>query len=438
MPPFDIGIIALLVMVAAVLAGLFVPVALMICSFVGVWAIKGSPDLAVKLMAQAANDAIGSYFFGIVPLFVMMGLIVAETGMGRDAYDVANIFFRRIRGGLGVGTVAANAVFAAITGISIASAAVFTKIAVPEMIRHGYSPRFATGVVAGSSVLGMLIPPSLLLILYAIIAEQSVGDMFLAGVIPGIVLALFFGLGILLVAYLRPSALGNIHGDDREDVPTLSFAEIATRGAPIFLLIVVVLGGIYTGFFTPIEAGAIGSIAALALTALRGGLGLKRFGQILVETGLITATICLLIVAAHMYSRMLAFSGVPAGIASLTAQADLGYWGLMLIYVAILLVMGMILDSSSILLIMVPIMLPLLGPSGLDPVWFGIVTVLTVEIGLLSPPFGVSVYVIKATLNDPSITLGDIFRGALPFAAIMLVVVLLLLCFPVMATFFTT
>ena len=331
MPPFDIGIIALLVMVAAVLAGLFVPVALMICSFVGVWAIKGSPDLAVKLMAQAANDAIGSYFFGIVPLFVMMGLIVAETGMGRDAYDVANIFFRRIRGGLGVGTVAANAVFAAITGISIASAAVFTKIAVPEMIRHGYSPRFATGVVAGSSVLGMLIPPSLLLILYAIIAEQSVGDMFLAGVIPGIVLALFFGLGILLVAYLRPSALGNIHGDDREDVPTLSFAEIATRGAPIFLLIVVVLGGIYTGFFTPIEAGAIGSIAALALTALRGGLGLKRFGQILVETGLITATICLLIVAAHMYSRMLAFSGVPAGIASLPAQADLGYWGLMLI-----------------------------------------------------------------------------------------------------------
>ncbi|SHH24087.1 TRAP transporter large permease [Cognatishimia maritima] len=436
MTPFDIGMISLIVMVLLVLAGLFVPVALMLCSFAGVWAIKGSPDLAVKLMAQAANDSIGSYFFGIVPLFVLMGFIVSETGMGRDAYDVANSFFRRIKGGLGVGTVAANAIFAAITGISIASAAVFTKIAVPEMIRHGYNPRFATGVVAGSSVLGMLIPPSLLLILFAVIAEQSVGDMFLAGVIPGIVLAILFALGIVLAAYIRPDMIGsqaalNAGGEDGG----LGLSETLRRGSPIVFLILIVLGGIYSGFFTPIEAGAMGSIAALFLALLRRSLTFKKFGRILVDAGLVTASICMMIIAAQMYSRMLAFSGVPAGIADLTANADLGYWGLMLIYVAVLLLMGMILDSSSILLIMVPIMLPVLGPSGLDPVWFGIVTVLAIEIGLLTPPFGVSVYVIKATLNGSDITLWDIFRGAAPFAAIMMVVVFMLLLWPAMATY---
>ena len=194
MSPFDIGLIALAAMFGTVLLGLYVPVALMVCSFAGVWAIKGSPLLASKLLALAANDAISSYFFGVVPLFVLMGFIVAEAGLGRDAFDVANAMFRRLRGGLGVGTVGANAIFAAITGISIASAAVFTKIAVPQMIRHGYAPRFAVGVVAGSSVLGMLIPPSLLLILYGILTEQSIGDLFIAGIGPGILLAVFFAV----------------------------------------------------------------------------------------------------------------------------------------------------------------------------------------------------------------------------------------------------
>lgn len=434
MTPFDIGLIALAVMVVLVLAGMFVPVALMATSFAGVWAIKGSPDLAVKLMAQAANDAISSYFFGIIPLFVLMGFIVAESGMGQDAYDVANKCFRRIKGGLGVGTVVANAIFAAITGISIASAAVFTKIAVPEMIRHGYTPRFSTGVVAGSSVLGMLIPPSLLLILYAILAQLSVGDMFLAGILPGILLATLFSVGILVVAYLRPSWIGDFSAENGADANDETLWQLTLRGGPIALLIFVVLGGIYSGFFTPIEAGAVGALAALAIGVLRGGFTLRRLFKVLIETGMVTATICMLIIAAQMYSRMLAFSGLPAGVADLTAGAGLDYWGLMLTYIGVLILMGMILDSSSILLIMVPIMLPVIAPMGLDPVWFGIVTVLSVEIGLLTPPFGISVYVIKATLNDDSITLGDIFRGALPFAAMMLLVVGLLLIFPGLAT----
>lgn len=431
MTPFDIGLIALAAMGVFVLLGLYVPIALITCSFVGVWAIKGSPILASKLLALAANDAIANYFFGVVPLFVMMGFIVSESGMGRDAFDVANTAFRRFKGGLGVGTVGANAIFAAITGISIASAAVFTKIAVPQMVRHGYTNRFAVGVVAGSSVLGMLIPPSLLLILYGIITEQSIGDLFIAGVGPGLLLAIAYVIGIMLMATFWPRFVGQL---DESNVETLSSLEMLQKGLPIALLIVLVLGGIYGGLFTPVEAGAVGSIGALIIGSARRTLDLKAIWRILVETGLVTASVCFLIIAAQMYSRMLAFSGVPAGVAGLAAGAELPLLGLIAFYVLIVIVMGMILDSSSIMLIIVPLMMPVVMSMGVDMIWFGIVTVLAVEIGLLTPPFGIAVYVIKATLDDKSISLIDIFKGAAPFALIMLVVLTLVVLFPPVAT----
>jgi len=431
MTPFEIGLISLAFMCVAVMLGLFVPIALMVSSYLGVWAIKGSPLLASKLLALAANDAISSYFFGVIPLFVLMGFIVSEAGFGRDAFDVANAMFRRLRGGLGVSTVGANAIFAAITGISIASAAIFTKIAVPQMIRHGYSSRFAVGVVAGSSVLGMMIPPSLLLILFGILAEQSIGDLFLAGVGPGLLLAVFFAVGIVSMAVWAPGFVGH---PDTGDEGQLAPAQFFAKGAPIAVLIFVVLGGIYAGVFTPVEAGAMGAIGALFLGFVMRRLTFARLWNVLVETGLVTATVCFLIIAAQMYSRMLALSGVPAGLGGLAANADLGLWGVMLIYVAILVFLGMILDSSSIMLIMVPLMLPVIIPMQVDLIWFGIVTVLAVEIGLLTPPFGISVYVIKATLDDPDISLADIFRGAAPFALIMLAVLALVLIFPSIAT----
>lgn len=427
MTGFEIGLIALAVMALLVLAGLHVPVALVLCSYAGVWAITGSSALASKFVALAANDAISNYFFGVVPLFVLMGFLVSEAGLGKDAYAVANRAFCRLKGGLAVGTVGANAIFAAVTGISIASAAVFTRIAVPEMIRAGYAPRFAVGVVAGSSVLGMLIPPSLLLILYGILAEQSIGDMFLAGIGPGIILALTFGVGIVAMAVFLPGVTGRPGPPEAAEMP---LREVLAKAGPIFLLILVVLGGIYGGIFTPVEAGAVGSIAALAIGVVRGSLGWRQVWTVLVETGLVTAAVCFLIIAAQTYARMLALSGVPQGMANWAAGADLGFWGLMLAYIAVLILLGMVLDSSSILLIAVPLMLPVVIPMGLDLVWFGIVTVIAVEIGLLTPPFGISVFVIKSTLEDASITLGDIFRGAAPFAVMMFVVLLLVIAWP--------
>ncbi|MEM1274492.1 MAG: TRAP transporter large permease [Pseudomonadota bacterium] len=430
MTPFEIGLLALAGMGLLVFFGLYVSIALMLCSFFGVWAIRGSADLAGTLLALAANDTLASYHFGVVPLFVLMGFIVSETGMGRDAYDVANAVFRRVRGGLGVGTVGANAVFAAITGISIASAAVFTKIAIPQMLRHGYTRRFAVGVVAGSSVLGMLIPPSLLLILYGVLTEQSIGHLFIAGVGPGLLLALIFGLGVVAAATLMPN---RVQPQQSREFDAISASDMLAKGLPIAVLIGFVLGGIYLGWFTPVEAGAMGAIGALVIGLVKRRLSFAGFRKVLVETGLVTAAVCFLIIAAQMYSRMLAFSGLPAGFGALAADAQLGLWGILAIYVVAVILLGMILDSSSIMLVLVPLMLPVLQPFDVDLIWFGIVTVIAIEIGLLTPPFGISVYVIKSTLDDPSITLGDIFAGAAPFALMMLVVLGLVLAFPAIA-----
>ena len=431
MSAFAIGLLSIGAMGTLVLAGLYVPIALILCSFVGVWAIKGSSLLAAKMLGLAANDAISSYFFGVVPVFVLMGFIVSESGMGRDAFDVANAMFRKIKGGLGVGTIAANTIFAPITGISIASAAVFTKIAVPELLRHGYGTRFSVGVVAGSSVLGMLIPPSLLLILFGLLTEQSIGDLFLAGLGPGLILALMFGVGTILMAIFAPGFVGNNLSYESEE---LSASQLLEKGTPIVLLIGLVLGGIYAGFFTPVEAGAVGTVGALLFGWLKQRLSFEALWRVLVETGLITATILFLIIAAQMYSRMLAFSGVPAGFGELVSNADISLISLVILYCVVVIFMGMILDSGSIMLVIVPLMLPVMVSLNADLVWFGIVTVIAVEIGLLTPPFGISVYVIKSTLSSSDISLKDIFIGAAPFALMMVFCLALVIAFPVIAT----
>jgi C4-dicarboxylate transporter, DctM subunit len=429
MSPLAIALGSLALMLVLIYAGVHVAVVLGLLSFFGVWLIRGDVEVAANLLAQAASDAIASHIFGVVPLFVLMGFLVAVADVGKDAFEVADRLFRRLRGGLGVATVAANAVFAAITGISIASAAVFTRVAVPEMLRFGYQPRFAVGVVAGSSVLGMLIPPSLLMILYGFLSNQSVGDLFTAGIVPGLVLATAFSLGIVAMAVFSPR---RVYAEHREDVAArpMGAAEMVVKLAPSVLLIALCLGGIYAGAFTATEGGAVGAAGALAIALARRRLDWLRFRQVLIETGHVTVSVSFLIIAANIYTRMLAMSGTPQFLVASLTQAGLGVGAFMTVYVALILLLGTIIDSSSILLIVLPLMLPVAESFGLDLIWFGVVTVVAVEIGLLTPPFGLSVYVIKSTLDDPRIGLGDIFRGTAPFTAIMFVVLLLLIAFP--------
>ena len=432
MSDLGIGFMALGLMLALIYFGMHIGVALIATSFVGVALIK-SPEIGARFAAAAANDAIRDYLFGVVPLFVLMGMLVSVSGVGRDTFDVFQWLMRRIRGGLGLATVGANAVFAAITGISIASASVFTKIAVPEMIRMGYNPRLAVGVVAGSSVLGMLIPPSLLMIIYGVLAEESIGRMFIAGLIPGLLLALGFCVLIVAMAYLSPHKVGK--PEALVDVPsTETLGSAMVKFLPIASLVVLVLGGLYGGLFTPTEAGAVGAAGAFVIALARRRLTWKKLWNVLTETGYVSVSVLFLILAAMLYSRMLALSGMPGAVTTGITELGLGPWGFLIAYCLIVIALGMIIDSVSIMLIMLPIVLPVARSFGMDIVWFGVLTVVAVEIGLLTPPFGVSVYTVKSALNDPRISIKDIFAGTFPFVLAMMAVLAILAIFPGLST----
>ncbi len=430
----QIGIVAIGFMLLLIFSGAHIAVALILLSFLGIWLIRDNPNVAIRSLALAADGAINRYLFGVVPLFVLMGLVVDAADIGKDAFRVAAWMLQKIRGGLGMATVAANAVFASITGISIASAAVFSRVAVPQMVANGYNNRFALGVVAGSSVLGMLIPPSLLLIIYAVLAEQSVGALFLAAIVPGALLATVFGIGIYLMARIKPTSV--MQSDRPVVIDGETWGTAMRKLTPIFVLVLIVLGGIYSGVFTPTEAGAAGAAAAILVALARRKLSWARFWRVLVETGLVSVSILMLIIAASMYSRMLTLSTIPQEVTSIFATAGLGLMGFLIVYLIIVVIMGMILDSTSIMLILLPLALPIVTELGGNLIWFGIVTVIAVEIGLLTPPFGLTVYVVKATISDRNTTLGDIFIGTFPFVVMMTIVTLILAFFPALSLMF--
>jgi C4-dicarboxylate transporter, DctM subunit len=437
MTGIEIGIGSVALIIILIYLGMYIPVALGLISFLGVFLIRDNMDMAVALLSEAIADSITEFVFASVPLFALMGLIVSKAGIGKDVYEVANFLFYRIKGGLGIATVFANAVFASVTGSSIASASVFTRVAVPEMQRFGFKPRFTVGVVAGSSVLGMLIPPSAMLIIYAIVTEQSIGQMFVAGIIPGILLSVAYAVLILLMAYVVPNWVGGVDAKDvaNEDWAKLTLWDLVRKMFPIVLLITMVLGGIYGGIVTPVEAGALGSLSALVIAVAKRRMSWPDLWEVLVETGHITAAILFLIISATMYNRMLGVAALPTQFGEWLGGMEFTIGQVMTIYVILLLILGTILDTGSIILIVVPLFLAALDAYNVDLVWFGIVTVVGAEIGLLTPPLGISCFVIKSTINDPNITLFDIFSGAFPFAVTMLLTLIVLINYPSLSTY---
>jgi tripartite ATP-independent transporter DctM subunit len=430
MSPIEIGLISVLAIVFLIYAGVYIPVALGTVSLVSIWLMRDNFTLSLNLLKVAVGDSAMEYSFATIPLFTFMGLIVSKAGLGKDIYDVMTMRFRKVKGGIGMATVGANAVFAAVTGSSIASASVFTKVSVPQMMAQGYNPRFAVGVVAGSSVLGMIIPPSAMLIIYSFVAEQSVGDMFLAGVIPGIMLAIAYVGAIWFMGRFTPNFIG---GRPFEETEWMTTREVASKTLPTLGLITIVLGGIYTGWLTAVEAGAAGGLVALLIAVIRKSMSLKGFWDALLETGHITAAILFLITAASVYSRMLGMAGLPNQLQDLLAGNSASFWSIMLIFVLLMLFLGTLLDTASIILIVVPLFLPMVEAMNMSFIWFGIITVVGAEIGLLTPPLGISCFVIKSTINDDRITLRDVFMGALPFAFVMLIVLFFLIQFPILS-----
>lgn len=441
MTTLTIGFILVAVLVGLVLLGMQIAYALFAVAFAGIWIIRDNVNLAFKMLELTSYSGIADYLFATIPLFVLMGLLVSVSNVGRDTFEVAEVLLRRMICGLGVATVAANTIFAAVTGVSIASAAVFTRVAVPEMTRHGYRPAFSAGTVAGSSVLGMLIPPSLLLIIYGVLAEVSIGGMFLAGILPGIMLAGGFVMMLIGLTFVFPSfVLADPEAIKARrldtDIPKMPLGTMAAKLFPIVSLVFLVLGGLYSGFFTPTEAGGIGAFGALVIAITRRSLDRHKLWSVMKQTGVISVSILVLLIAASYYSRMLSIAGLPNSIANLVQGSGFGPYGFLFFYATIILLMGMILDSTSILLIMVPIAAPIAQSMGIDLSHFGIVTVLAVEIGLLTPPFGISVFTVHNTLNDPNVSVEQIFAATMPFIGVMIFVLIVVSLFPIVSTAF--
>lgn len=431
-----IGIICLAASLVLIQTGMHIGVALMVISFAGVWAIRGW-EVAGRLLGSSVTSSITDDAYAVIPLFVLMGLFVSATNMGRDTFDVAAMALSRIRGGLGMATVAANAVFAACTGTTIASASVFTKVAVPEMVRHGFTQKFSVGVVAGSSVLGMLIPPSILMIIFGVIANISIADLFKSGIVPGILLALAFCVTIFLLATFRQKFVASderaLSGEYDGPLVGAPMWEIGLKFLPIVLLVGTVLGGIYGGFFTPTEAGGVGAMAAFLIALARRELTLRLFWDVALETGRVTAAILFLLMAAALYAQMLTMSGLPYTIGQWLQTTDLHFLIILVGYLAVIILLGFFLDSVSIMLIVLPFVIPVFDSLGINLIWLGLISVVAIEIGLLTPPLGIAVFVVKANLDDQSMPVWHIFMGTMPMTLTMVVVLALCVLFPQLA-----
>lgn len=433
-PEFALVIIAILI--GLIVCSVPVVIALGLCSFFGLAYLTGSLQVAGSLLANTTYEAIRDYVFAVIPLFVLMGEFISRSGAAGDLYNIINRSFSRLPGRLALATVAGNAVFGAVTGVSIASAAAFSRIAYPQMVRHGYNKSVALGAIAGSASLGMLIPPSVLLIVWGVIAEQSIGRLFVAGVLPGLLLATMFFLFVIGLALARPAAFGVVEtgGADKPEKPdNVSSRSEMWGGLGVCLLIVTVLGGIWLGAFTPTEAAGIGVLFALVL-ALAKGVSLKGIGEAILETGRISAPLLFLLITAQMYSRLLALGGIISVIQDLFLSVGDSPFLILAIMVGVWFVLGMFIDSVSIILLTVPIFGPLATGIGYDPIAFAIIGIVAIEAGLLTPPLGLCVYTVKGCIHDPDATLARIFKGSIPYWIILLVLVLLIAAIPGIAT----
>ena len=427
----DIVLWMLLLLLIQVFIGIHIGIALAFCSGLGVYLMLGSYEAAVSIMGNTAYEAVRKDVFAVIPLFVLMGDIISKSGAAGDLYQVCNRALRRIPGRLAIATIAGNTVFAAVTGVSIAAAAAFSRIAYPEMKKLGYKDTFSVGAVAGSACLGMLIPPSILLIVWAILTEMSVGALFLAGIIPGIVLALLFATYVVVAAKIDPALAPEPQTSGTPSVP-LRRDELVGAGG-IVCLIFLVIGGLWGGLFTPTEAAGFGAIGAI-LVGLTKGMTSRDLLDAIYQAGKTTAPIMFLLIAAQMYSRLLALGGAINFIQSLFLSIGAEPWIVIALMLMIWIILGMLVDSVSIILLTVPIFAPLALSLGYDPIAFAIAGILVIEAGLLTPPFGLLVYTVKGALPDKNVTLGQIFRGSTPYFVCILVAAMLVLLMPSLAT----
>jgi tripartite ATP-independent transporter DctM subunit len=409
----------------------------------GIYLITGQIDTVVSFTSNTAYEALRDYIFAVIPLFMLMGEFLAKCGAATDLFSLINRATKRVPGRLGVATVLANAVFAFVTGVSIAAAAAFSKIAYPEMRRHGYERKFALGCIAGSACLGMLIPPSVLMIVWGVTTELAIGKLFIAGISPGFIVATLFVGYILWVAVISPQRVGEgvflpeaqqlaRDANDLNQEKDLKTVLLSTLG--ILALIVLVLGGIWLGFFTPTEGAGVGAALALILALMRG-MKMPEMMAAILSVGKTSAPLLLLLIAAQLYSRILAMTGVTGATKDFFLTSGLSPYVILALMILVWFILGCIIDSISIILLTVPVFAPLAMALGFDPIAFAIIGIIAIETGLLTPPFGILVFTVKAAVSEEKdLSPGEIFKGALPYWVILLITIIVLVIFPEVAT----
>lgn len=436
---FELLLIGLLLFFVAI--GVHIVIALGVTAVLGVYFAYGDFGMVQKLVGSTSYEGLRNYVFAVIPLFMLMGEFISKSGTITDVYRGIQRGLRRLPGRLALATVMGNAIFSFVTGVSIASAAAFTRIAYPEMKRHRYNNGFSLASITGSSVLGMLIPPSVLMIVWGILTERSIGQIFLAGVIPGLLLTGLFIIYILSAALIMPKLVGlNKDGTPIASTDEVEDEYLETQGSVLwssiwlFGIIATVLGGIWVGFFSPTEGAGVGAALGLILAISKGATAKDIIGTIL-SVGRTSAPILLLLLTASLYSRSLAMTGVTSTIQDLFLSTGFGYVGIVLLMMLIWFILGMIIDSISIMLLTVAIFEPIAVSLGIEPMAFAILGIIAIEAGLLTPPFGLLVYTVKASARDKNVRLGQIFYYSIPYWIIMLITVMLLLLFPGIATF---
>ena len=441
-------ILVVVVLLALVFAGVHIAIALGVTAAIGIYLMTSDIEIVRTFVANTAYEALRDYVFAVIPLFMLMGDFLAKCGAATDLYTLANRLSRWLPARLAVATIIANAIFAFVTGVSIAAAAAFSRIAYPEMRRYGYNREFALGCIAGSACLGMLIPPSVLMIVWGVLTELSIGKLFLAGVLPGILLAGGFCAYVIVMALLKPSLVGEtgerpiraaplgaaVSGPIGNAADQQPIGQLLFSTALVLALIAAVLGSIWLGFCTPTEGAGVGAVGALILALIKG-ITWREVWQVVLNVGRTSGPLLLLLFCAQLYSRVLSMTGFTETAKTFLLGTGLGPTGILIVMLAIWFVLGCLIDSISIILLTVPIFAPIAATLGIDPLAFAIIGILAIETGLLTPPFGILVFTVKAAVPEPNVPLSEIFRGSIPYWIILFAVVVAIVVFPRIATY---
>ena len=390
------------------------------------YAYIAGPGPALKLIGQSSMRTVTDYTFGVIPMFMLMGAFVSVSGVSRELFRAANAFIGHMRGGLGVATVLACGGFAAICGSSVATAATFSSVAYPEMRRFGYPQSFSTGVIAAGDTLGAMLPPSTVLAVYAILTQQDIGKLFMAGIVPGLLAMVMYVITIMIIVRLRPDWLPR--GEQKSWAER--FRGLKDVWAPL-VLFMFVIGGLYGGFFTPTEAGGVGASGAFLLGVLRGKLDRAGIREALLSATRTSAAVFTVLIGALLFGYFLTITQVPQKLTEMLTGLGVGRYGVLAMIMVMYLVLGCLMDAMAMIILTVPIIYPVILQLGFDPIWFGVIIVMTVELGLIHPPVGMNVFVIKSVVKDVSFT--TIFKGVIPFVVTDLLRLLILISFPIIA-----